>query len=44
MLIVIIGLVAWLVPARLVRAETLSLRTREYVDAVRVMGGSGRDA
>ena len=42
MLIVIIGLVAWLVPARLVRAETLSLRTREYVDAVRVMGGSSR--
>ena len=42
MLILIIGLVAWLVPARLVRAETLSLRTREYVDAVRVMGGSRR--
>jgi peptide/nickel transport system permease protein len=42
MLVVIIGLVAWLVPARLVRAETLSLRTREYVDAVRVMGGSRR--
>jgi peptide/nickel transport system permease protein len=42
MLIFIIGLVAWLVPARLVRAETLSLRTREYVDAVRVMGGSRR--
>ncbi len=40
LLIFIIGLVAWLVPARLVRAETLSLRTREYVDAVRVMGGS----
>ncbi len=40
LLILIIGLVAWLVPARLVRAETLSLRTREYVQAVRVMGGS----
>ena len=41
-LIVVIGLVAWLVPARLVRGETLSLRVREYVQAVRVMGGSTR--
>ncbi len=41
MLIVIVALAAWLVPARLIRGETLSLRTREYVDAVRVMGGSG---
>jgi peptide/nickel transport system permease protein len=40
LLILIIGLVAWLVPARLVRAETLSLRTREYVQAVQVMGGT----
>jgi peptide/nickel transport system permease protein len=39
-LIVLIGFVAWLVPARLVRAETLSLRTREYVQAVKVAGGS----
>jgi peptide/nickel transport system permease protein len=38
----IIGFVAWQVPSRLVRGETLSLRTREYVQAVRVMGGSGR--
>jgi len=41
MLILIVALVAWLIPARLIRGETLSLRTREYVDAVRVMGGSG---
>jgi peptide/nickel transport system permease protein len=40
MLVVIVALVAWLVPARLIRGETLSLRTREFVDAVRVMGGS----
>jgi peptide/nickel transport system permease protein len=40
MLILIVALVAWLTPARLIRGETLSLRTREYVDAVRVMGGS----
>jgi peptide/nickel transport system permease protein len=38
-LILVIGLTAWLVPARLVRGETLSLRVREYVLAVRVMGG-----
>jgi peptide/nickel transport system permease protein len=42
LMILVIGLVAWLVPARLVRAETLSLRTREYVLAVRAMGGSRR--
>jgi peptide/nickel transport system permease protein len=41
MLIFIVALVAWLVPARLIRGETLSLRSREFVDAVRVMGGSG---
>jgi peptide/nickel transport system permease protein len=42
LMILVIGLVAWLVPARLIRAETLSLRTREYVQAVRAMGGSRR--
>jgi peptide/nickel transport system permease protein len=42
LLVLVIGLVAWLVPARLVRAETLSLRTREYVQAVRVIGGTSR--
>lgn len=40
MLVIIVALVAWLVPARLIRGETLSLRTREFVEAVRVMGGS----
>ena len=39
-LIFVLGLTAWLVPARLVRGEALSLRVREYVQAVRVMGGS----
>ena len=42
LLIVVIGGVAWLVPARLVRGETLSLRVRDYVQAVRVMGGRNR--
>jgi peptide/nickel transport system permease protein len=39
-LIVVISMIAWQVPARLVRGETLTLRVREYVQAVRVMGGS----
>jgi peptide/nickel transport system permease protein len=39
LLVVLIGLIAWLVPARLVRGEALTLRTREYVQAVRLMGG-----
>jgi peptide/nickel transport system permease protein len=39
-MIVVLGLTAWLVPARLVRGETLTLRVREYVQAVRVMGGT----
>ena len=43
LLIVIIGAFAWLGPARLVRGETLSLRSREYIMAMRGMGGgSGR--
>ncbi len=42
LLIFVIGFTAWLVPARLVRGETLVLRVREYVQAVRVMGGSNR--
>ena len=40
LLIVVIAFVSWLIPARLIRGETLSLRNREYVQAVRVMGGS----
>jgi peptide/nickel transport system permease protein len=42
LLILVIAFVSWLVPARLIRGETLSLRNREYVQAVRVMGGSRR--
>jgi len=43
LLIVVLSLLSWLGPARLVRGETLSLRVREYVEAVRTMGGrSGR--
>jgi peptide/nickel transport system permease protein len=43
LLIVVLAFLSWLIPARLVRGETLSLRVREYVQAVRIMGGrSGR--
>jgi peptide/nickel transport system permease protein len=41
MLTIIIAAVSWLVTSRLIRGETLSLRMREYVQAARVMGGSG---
>jgi peptide/nickel transport system permease protein len=39
-LIGFIALTYWPGPARLVRGETLSLRTREYVAATKVVGGS----
>jgi peptide/nickel transport system permease protein len=39
LLIALLVATTWLIPARLVRGETLSLRTREYVQAVQVMGG-----
>ncbi len=38
---VIIGAFTWLVPARLVRGEVLTLRTRDFVAAART-AGSGR--
>ncbi|PCN47728.1 peptide ABC transporter permease [Curtobacterium sp. 'Ferrero'] len=39
-LVVILGLVSWLVPSRLVRAETLTLKNRDYVLTLRAIGGS----
>jgi peptide/nickel transport system permease protein len=36
----LLGLFSWLVPARLVRGEVLTLRTRDFVAAARVMGGT----
>lgn len=39
----VLGAFSWLVPARLVRGEVLSLRVRDFVSAGRVMGaGRGR--
>ncbi len=40
-MIFIIAVIYWLGVARLVRGETLTLRTREYVQAVKVAGGGG---
>lgn len=39
---VMIGLVSWTALARLVRAEILSLREREFVDAARLAGASDK--
>jgi peptide/nickel transport system permease protein len=38
-LILLVATVSWLIPSRLVRGEALALRTREYVQASRAMGG-----
>ncbi|MEU9112865.1 ABC transporter permease [Streptomyces sp. NPDC048483] len=40
-LILIIASVAWLSPARLIRGEALALRGRDYIHAMRLMGGGG---
>lgn len=37
-LVIIVSLVSWLITARLVRGEALSLRTRDYVQAARGVG------
>ncbi|MEO1106074.1 MAG: ABC transporter permease, partial [Pseudomonadota bacterium] len=37
-IVLAIGIVSWTAPARLVRAEFMSLREREFVDAVRNLG------
>lgn len=39
-IMIVIGLTSWMGIARLVRAETLSLREREFVDAARLAGCS----
>jgi peptide/nickel transport system permease protein len=44
LLIVLLGVVTWVIPARLIRSETLGLRTREYVQAMRTMGGGSARA
>ncbi len=44
LLILILSAISWLIPARLIRGETLSLRTREFVQAMRTMGGGSTRA
>ncbi len=39
-LVVLLGLTSWPILARVVRAETLSLRQREFIDAARSLGAS----
>jgi peptide/nickel transport system permease protein len=39
-LVVAIGLFSWFYPARIVRAQVLSLREREFVEAARMIGSS----
>jgi peptide/nickel transport system permease protein len=43
-LVVVIALTSWLTTARLIRGEALSLRVRDYVQAMRVMGGGSSRA
>ena len=43
-LILVIALTSWLTTARLVRGEALSLRVRDYVQAMKMMGGGGTRA
>jgi peptide/nickel transport system permease protein len=40
-LIGVIAVTSWLTTSRLIRGEALSLRTRDYVQAMKVMGGGG---
>jgi peptide/nickel transport system permease protein len=40
-LIVVIGLSGWVAYARVLRSQVLVLRSREFVDAIRALGGSG---
>jgi peptide/nickel transport system permease protein len=42
MLIIVLGFVSWLLTARLVRGETLTLRTREFVAAAQAVGAARR--
>lgn len=43
-MVLIIGAVSWLVPARLTRAEALSLKSRDYVLVIKATGGTNRRA
>jgi peptide/nickel transport system permease protein len=42
LLILVVSLVSWLIPSRLIRGEVLVLREREFVRSSRLVGGSRR--
>ena len=42
LLILVVSLVSWLIPSRLIRGEVLVLRERNFVRAARLVGGSRR--
>ena len=39
-LIALLGCISWLVPSRLIRAETLTLKNRDYILTLRAIGGT----
>jgi len=41
-LAIVIGLITWFYPARIIRAEVLRLREEEFVEAARMVGASNR--
>ena len=41
-IIIVMGITGWVIYARVVRAEVLSLREKEYILAVKALGGSNR--
>lgn len=41
-LIVVLGLTSWVIFARVIRAEVIALRNREFVELARAQGASGR--
>ncbi|HEY9294679.1 MAG TPA: ABC transporter permease [Microlunatus sp.] len=41
-LIIAIGIAGWVTQSRLVRAQVMSIKERDYVEAARAMGASGR--
>lgn len=40
-LILVLGLTSWVILARVIRAEVLSLKSREYIDSARTQGAGG---
>lgn len=41
-LVFLLGIFSWFLPARIVRAQVISLRQREFVEAARMLGASER--